>query len=156
MLMAQAHIASARGTCNRLRVGAVIAQESRPISLGYNGAPPGQDHCGSDCNEHNPCKNTDHAEANAIDWARKFGVWVGGATLYVTDSPCRECAEKIYLAGIKRVVYDRQYRNPAGIRYLLSRNIKVEQCRVSHVINANSLSLLTTLVSKESVIDLPE
>lgn len=138
MMMIQAHVASLRGTCNRLRVGAILALENRPISHGYNGAPPGKPHCGDDCNQSNPCLNTLHAEHNAIEWARRhLGSIPEGCTLYVTDSPCLECAEKIYRAGIKRVVYDRPYRKMDGVEFLRSKGIEVEQCRISLAIVVN-------------------
>lgn len=138
MLMAQAHVAACRGTCNRLRVGAVLALNSRPISLGYNGAPSGHEHCGSNCNKDNPCKNTIHAEHNALWWAeRHLGEIPFGCTLYVTDSPCLECAEKILsYPGIIRVVYDREYRITDGIDSL-KRSIEVTQCHVDLAISVN-------------------
>lgn len=139
MLMGLAHVAAARGTCNRLRVGAVLVLENRPISLGYNGAPPGHDHCGSDCNKDNPCKNTIHAEENAINWAKKFldNPHLEEMTLYVTDSPCIACAWIISKAGIKRVVYDREYRVTDGIDLLKRIGIEVSQCHVNLAISAN-------------------
>lgn len=138
MLMGLAHVAAARGTCNRLSVGAVLAFEARPISLGYNGAPSGMPHCGADCGPGKPCKNTIHAEDNAIRWARSFlGADPHGATLYVTDSPCLECAGKIWKAGVSRVVYDREYRITDGIEFLLKKGIEVSQCHVNLAISAN-------------------
>lgn len=137
MLMAMAHVASSRGTCNRLRVGAVLAFEARPVSIGYNGAPSGSPHCDSNCNADNPCTNTIHAEDNAISWARAFGIEPKGATLYITDSPCMVCAGKIVEAGIKRVVYDRQYRIFKQChRFLTDHGVEVEQCNVIHALSA--------------------
>lgn len=149
MLMAMAHVAAARGTCNRLSVGAVITFESRPVSIGYNGAPSGAPHCGNDCNEHNPCKNTIHAEDNAIRWARAFGTSLNGATIYITDSPCRECAKKIVEAGIRRVVYDRPYRDLASLGVLSQAGVEYEECHVEHVISANYLNSQITPASGE-------
>lgn len=137
--MGMAHLASLRGTCNRLRVGAVLAIESRPISIGYNGAPSGHAHCGSQCNATNPCSNTLHAEYNAIWWARKHDLFhlIPKCTLYVTDSPCDKCAELITLVGIPRVVYDREYRVVDGINRLKDWGVEVVQCHVSLAANAN-------------------
>lgn len=138
MLMAVAHVAAMRGTCNRLSVGAVLTLESRPISIGYNGAPAGLPHCGSDCNPQNPCRNTLHAEHNSLEWAlRHLGEVPPGCTLYVTDSPCIMCAWKIYGAGVKRVVYDRSYRVTDGVEYLIKHGVEVVQCHVSLALNAN-------------------
>lgn len=139
MFIEMAHTAAKRGTCNRLKVGAVIALDSRPISMGYNGTPPGAAHCGPECTMDNPCTKTLHAEANAIHWAQKneptYGAY--GATIYVTDSPCKACAILIHLAGISRVVYDRAYRIRDGIEYLESHGIEVIQCHVKPATNAN-------------------
>ncbi|UOL48408.1 dCMP deaminase [Pseudomonas phage Almagne] len=139
MFIEMAHTAAKRGTCNRLKVGAVIAVDSRPISMGYNGTPPGAAHCGPECTMANPCTKTLHAEANAIHWAQKnepnYGAY--GATIYVTDSPCKACAILIHLAGISRVVYDRAYRIRDGIEYLESHGIEVIQCHVKPATNAN-------------------
>lgn len=139
MLMGMAHLASLRGTCNRLRVGAVLALDSRPLSIGYNGAPSGHAHCGSDCNPSNPCLNTLHAERNAIWWAKEHGLFhlVPQCTLYVTDSPCMPCATLIQMAGVRRVVYDREYRLTDALDYLREWKVEVVQCHVSLAINAN-------------------
>lgn len=139
MFIEMAHTAAKRGTCNRLKVGAVIAVDSRPISMGYNGTAPGAAHCGPECTMDNPCTKTLHAEANAIHWAQKnepnYGAY--GATIYVTDSPCKSCAILIHLAGISRVVYDRAYRIRDGIEYLESHGIEVIQCPVKPATDAS-------------------
>lgn len=140
MLMAMAHVAAGRGTCNRLKVGAVLALDSRPISLGYNGSPPKLPHCDGSCNKDNPCKNTIHAEHNALKWAlehHKDAHHMEGACLYITDSPCLMCAWMILGSGIKRIVYDRPYRITSGIDYLKNRGVEVVQCRVSVAISVN-------------------
>jgi len=129
MLMEMAHIASKRGTCGRLAVGAVIAREGRPISIGYVGAPSGDPHCSSEtCPDLSaPCNRTKHAELNAIDFAKAHDINVEGADIYVTDSPCQMCAAEIVLAGIRRVFFDRQYRDPAGIEKLKREDLEVTQ-----------------------------
>ena len=149
MLLLWAHVAAARGTCNRLKVGAVISFESRPVSAGYNGAPPGQPHCDSSCNESNPCKNTIHAEDNAIKWARAFGIDPKGSNIYLTDSPCKVCAQKIIDAGIKRVVFDRKYRDEVPLITLNNNGVEWEECRINPVIIAILHNLLIILASKE-------
>lgn len=147
MFIEMAHTAAKRGTCNRLKVGAVIALDSRPISMGYNGTPPGAAHCGPECTAANPCTKTLHAEANAIRWATRaspdgYGIGTedqvpGGCTIYVTDSPCIVCASLIHQAGISRVVYDRAYRIRDGIEYLEKQGIEVIQCHVKPATSAN-------------------
>lgn len=149
MLMAMAHVAAARGTCNRLSVGAVITFESRPVSIGYNGAPSGAPHCNSECNESSPCTNTIHAEDNAIRWARAFGINLKGSTLYVTDNPCQKCAQLIFEAGISRVVFDRRYRNDQPLAWLVGKGVEIDECHVEHVISANYLNSRITPASGE-------
>lgn len=140
MFIEMAHTAAKRGTCNRLKVGAVIAVDSRPISMGYNGTRPGAAHCGPECTMANPCTKTLHAEANAIHWAKQNDPLTEDlqeCTIYVTDSPCKACAVLIHLAGISRVVYDRAYRIRDGIEYLESHGIEVIQCHVKPATSAN-------------------
>ena len=128
MLMLIAHIAAMRGTCGRLAVGAVIAREARPISLGYVGPPSGEPHCdpGGLCDLSQPCLRTFHAERNAIDFAKKWGISVEGADLYTTDLSCADCAARIITAKIKRVYYDRPYRAQA-LEMLLDNHVEVYQ-----------------------------
>ena len=71
-----------------------------------------------------------HAEANAITKIAKSGNNAEGATIYVTDAPCVNCAKLIIQAGISRVVYDRSYRDTSGIDLLRQAGIKVEQIHV--------------------------
>lgn len=115
--MEVAWIMSLRSTCSRRQVGAVLVQENRIISTGYNGAPAGKAHCidgacprgrlsydevpaGADYNAF-PCIAV-HAELNAIIRAG-FSKTRGG-TLYVTDEPCQQCRNAIDASGIVRVV----------------------------------------------------
>ena len=128
MLMQIAHIVSKRGTCAKLRVGAVISRDSRPISIGYCGAPSGQPHCHPDiCNLLDPCIRTVHAEQNAIAFAARAGISVDRCDLFVTDSPCLECAKLIVNSGILRVYFDREYRDPRGVNFLHDAGLIVGQ-----------------------------
>ena len=68
-----------------------------------------------------------HAEANAITKVAKSHNSSEGATLYITDSPCMECAKLIIQAGIKRVVYAREYRIIDGVDLLRRVGIEVEK-----------------------------
>jgi dCMP deaminase len=116
MFMRMAELAGMRGSCPRAHVGAVLVQDRRPISMGYNGAPPGMPHCddaGCEMDVEHPqlgCQRTIHAEANAIAWAARAGLRTEGATLYTTYSPCRKCAELLAAAGIAQVMFARPYR----------------------------------------------
>ena len=68
-----------------------------------------------------------HAEANAITKVAKSGNSSDGSTLYVTASPCIECAKLIIQAGIRRVVYRDEYRLTDGIDLLRRAGIEVEK-----------------------------
>ncbi len=102
---------SARATCDRLHVGAVIVKDHVILSTGYNGAARGLPHCDEIGHEivDGHCVRTVHAEANAILQAAKHGAGIDGATLYVTNSPCYDCFKMIVNSGIKRVVYGSFY-----------------------------------------------
>lgn len=71
-----------------------------------------------------------HAESNAISKCAKWISSTEGATLYVTLSPCFDCAKIIIQAGIKRVCYDEKYRDPAGIDFLQENGIQVDQINI--------------------------
>ncbi len=99
---------SKRGTCPRLRVGAVIAKDGEIISTGYNGAPKGIPHCDDvGCIiRNNHCIRSAHAEANAVQFAGKRAK---GATIYCTHFSCIFCAHAIINAGIFRAIYADEY-----------------------------------------------
>jgi len=130
------------GTCPRKAVGAVLVRDGRAISWGYNGAAPGLPHC--DQNNHgwvlkNPppdmdeqavmiwesqmleehgCRNATHAEANALSFAAKQGISTDGCELFVTVAPCDTCSKLLIAAGVRRVYYEEEYRDPAGVELL--------------------------------------
>ena len=95
-----ARIWSENSHCKRLQVGALIVKNNMIISDGYNGTPSGFE---------NTCSH------NSSD----------GATLYVTASPCLECAKLIIQAGIKRVVFEEKYRLDDGLKLLSKANIEL-------------------------------
>ena len=116
MLLAIAEVVAHRGTCSRLRVGAVASREGRVLSTGYNGAPKGLPHCDhSGSTDPLGCVVSVHAEANAVAFAARYGVSLDGAELHLTHSPCVACAHLIINSGIARVVYDESYRITAGV-----------------------------------------
>lgn len=112
--------------CKRRQVGALLVKDKMIISDGYNGTPSGFE---------NVCEDSSgatkpyvlHAEANAITKVAKSGNSSQGATLYVTASPCVECAKLIIQAGIKRVVYKDEYRLTDGIDLLRRAGIETER-----------------------------
>ena len=110
--------------CTRRQVGALSVKNQRIISDGYNGTPSGFENVCEDGN--NVTKPyVLHAEANAITKIARSNNSSEGATLYVTASPCIECAKLIIQAGIKRVVYSEKYRLEDGIELLKRANIEV-------------------------------
>ena len=111
--------------CQRRKVGALVVNEKMIISDGYNGTPSGFENvCEDEMNVTKPYVL--HAEANAITKLARSSNNSDGATLYVTASPCIECAKLIIQAGIKRVIYGEQYRLTDGIDLLKRANIEVK------------------------------
>ena len=111
--------------CTRKNVGALIVKYNMIIADGYNGSPSGFP---------NECENAEgqthwyvlHAEANAITKLARSNNSAEGSTLYITLSPCRECAKLILQAGIKRVVYGAAYKDTSGVDFLNQSSIVTE------------------------------
>lgn len=122
--MRMAAIWSENSYCARRKVGALIVKNKMIISDGYNGTPAGFENiCEDDNGVTKPYVL--HAEANAITKIARSGNSSEGATLYVTASPCIECAKLIIQAGIKRVVYAEKYRLEEGLDLLRRANIEL-------------------------------
>ena len=110
--------------CQRRQVGALVVKDKMIISDGYNGTPSGFENvCEDDNNVTKPYVL--HAEANAITKLARSKNTSDGATIYITASPCIECAKLIIQAGIKRVVYGEKYRLTDGIELLERAGIEV-------------------------------
>jgi len=131
MLMRVATIVSARGTCNRAQVGAVLARDGRIISTGYVGSPAGTPHCIDVGCELDPttggCIRTVHAEANAIAFAARYGISTENTDLYCTHSPCGSCAKLIINAGISQLVYEQEYRDLRPLVLLAQVGIEINK-----------------------------
>lgn len=130
-----ARVVASRSTCLRQNVGAVIVRDKRILSTGYNGAPMGLPHClDIGClreqlkvpsgERHELCRAV-HAEQNAIIQAAYHGVSIKDATLYTTHQPCIMCAKMIINAGIRKVVYGREYADSRGLEFLREAGIEV-------------------------------
>lgn len=125
-----AQLCSKNSYAVKLQVGAIIVKDGQIMSDGFNGTP---------CGFENKCevKSIDgslhtlayvlHAESNAILKCAKYGRPTNGSTLYITHSPCIECAKLIIQAGIIRVVYLEDYKNLYGIDLLKEAGIKVQK-----------------------------
>lgn len=139
--LAICYIVADSGTCSRLKVGAVLVKDRRIVSLGYNGAPAGMTHCDHSgvarvedefdligiIDGPDNCSRSVHAEINTLAFAAKNGVSTSGSDLYVTDSPCWECAKLLINAGIKEVKYGRKYRIETGLKLLETAGIRTAE-----------------------------
>lgn len=111
--------------CNRKQVGALIVKDRMIIADGFNGTPTGfPNSCETD--EGTTHWYVLHAEANAITKLARSNNSAEGATLYITLSPCRDCAKLIYQAGIRRVVYNKAYKDASGLNFLVAAGVLVD------------------------------
>lgn len=122
--------------CKRKQVGALIVKDRQIISDGYNGTPAGFENICED--ENNITKQyVLHAEANAITKVAKTGNSSDGGTLYVTTSPCIECAKLIIQSGIKRVVFAELYSKHEGLELLQRANVEIVHLPDEEAVNNN-------------------
>lgn len=126
----------------RRKVGCLIVRDGQIISDGYNGTPAGFDNTCEIVNEgfHHRAENklqtkpeVLHAESNALMKLAKSTNSSKDSTIYLTMSPCFDCAKLIIQAGVVRVVYSERYRNVQGIEFLQSNNIIAELVTVPEV-----------------------
>lgn len=126
-----AKIVAKRSPCLSRQVGAVIVNNNRIISTGYNGPPAGHVHC-SECLRKISGADLDtcpaiHAEMNALSFKYAIGAVVGG-TIYCTDEPCINCTKLIIANGIIRIVYLKPYPlNDNGKKLIEDNNIIKER-----------------------------
>jgi|TARA_B100000524_G_C23502085_1_gene317351 dCMP deaminase len=116
--------------CKRKKVGAIIVKNNMIISDGFNGTPSGFDNNCED-SEGNTNWYVLHAEANAILKVAKSTNSCEGATLYLTLSPCKECAKLIHQSGIKRLVYLKNYKDTTGLQFLENAGVKIDHINIS-------------------------
>jgi dCMP deaminase len=137
--MKTAEIFAELSHARRLHVGAIVVKDDRIISIGYNGMPAGWDNNCEDIiyaeadvgDDYDVVLKTRpevlHAETNCIAKLAKSNDSGDGADLFVTHSPCLDCAKLIYQSGIRRVYFGENYRDDAGIKFLKASGITVEQ-----------------------------
>ena len=115
--------------CKRRQVGALIVKDQMIISDGYNGTPSGFENI---CEDENDVTKPYvlHAEANAITKVAASNNNSIGATIYITSSPCIECAKLIIQSGIKRVVFSEMYRMEDGIDLLRRADVQVDYIEI--------------------------
>lgn len=139
-----AKLSSAR----RLKVGAIVVKDDRIISIGYNGMPAGWDNNCEDEVLETTTEETGkatitttrkvlktkpevlHAESNAIAKLAKSGESGFGATIFITHSPCLECAKLIYQSGINKIYYSSEYRDNTGLKFLESSGVEIEHMQI--------------------------
>jgi len=118
--------------CKRKQVGALIVKDRMIISDGYNGTPTGFE---NECEDENHYTKwyVLHAEANAILKVAASTQSCKDATLYITLSPCKECSKLIHQAGIRRVVYQKAYKDDSGLQFLKKAGVQLEHLPVDEV-----------------------
>lgn len=134
--MQMAAIWAENSYCARRKVGALLVKDQMIISDGYNGTPSGfANICEDENNRTYPYVL--HAEANAITKVARSNNSSKDSTLYVTSSPCIECAKLIIQSGIRRVVYAEKYRLEDGVELLLKAGIEVVYIDLNTISNEN-------------------
>lgn len=110
--------------CNKLKVGAILVKNNNIISFGYNGTPYGFDNC---CEINNiTLPEVIHAEVNALIKCAKIGISTDNSEMYITHSPCINCAKLIIQAGVKKIYYNILHKND-GLNILQKANIEINQ-----------------------------
>jgi dCMP deaminase len=113
-------------TANRLHVGCIAVKDNKIISIGYNGTPNGWDNvCEDENNKTLP--EVLHAESNMLMKLARTSGGAEGSSVFITHSPCLECAKLIYQSGVKEVYYDIEYRNDEGIKFLKKCGVEVKK-----------------------------
>lgn len=138
--MKVAHTFAELSSARKLKVGAIVVKDDRIISIGYNGTVSGSDNCCEsveygECSEQFPLSDSNgnyrlvthphviHAEMNALLKLARSHESGDGAFLFITHSPCLECAKHIKQVGISQVYYENEYRSPDGIQFLNSNGV---------------------------------
>ncbi len=138
--MKVAKLTAELSTCVSKQVGCVFVKDNRIIISSYNGVGSGKQHCNCIFNkdfnreEHHQWskKNELHAEQNGISYAAKKGISLENASVFVTISPCIDCAKQLLASGISHVFYDNEYDfDKSGIDFLKEHNVYV--CKLNVV-----------------------
>ena len=130
MYLKIAELISQQSYCTKRHVGAIIVKDGAIVSTGYNGTISGFENVCEYRNEAGELKTKPdvlHAEANAITKVACSTISTEGSTIYVTCSPCIECAKLIIQSKITRVVYHTMFSKPEGLELLKKANVLCEQ-----------------------------
>jgi len=132
-----AQLVSARSSCIRRKVGAIIVKDKRILATGYNGVPQGIKHCDANScirninnipsgQRHELCRGL-HAEQNAIIQAAVYGAPIADSELYCTFQPCIVCAKMLINAGIKKIIFGGDYPDELALKLLKETSIELIQ-----------------------------
>lgn len=127
-----AMLASERATCPRMHVGCVLVKDKFVLATGYNGSLPGQPHCEEvGCLiVDNHCVRTNHAEINALVQATTHGINIKGASAYITNMSCTNCAKALIAAGIKRVVVFSDYHDTLATQFYTDAGVEIVKLKM--------------------------
>lgn len=123
--------ASEESKAKRLKVGAVLVKDDNPISISWNGTPPGWDNNCEDMAGIGLVTKPEvlHAEENIIGKMARGSGGCDGATMFITHAPCINCARLMFKAGIYCIYYKDMYRDDTGLQFLEKAGVKVTQLK---------------------------
>lgn len=121
-LLLLSFVTALRSTCNQAKHGCVIVENNQIISTGFNGSPSGEPHCiENGCRMiDNHCLRCRHAEVNALIQALKKRKNISGLSVYVTGTPCLDCAKSLIRENVSKVIYGRSYGDETRIKELFA------------------------------------
>lgn len=130
-----AMLVSERATCPRMHCGCVLVRDKRILATGYNGSIPAGEHCDdAGCLiVDNHCVRTIHAEMNAIAQCALHGISTIGATAYITNMPCTNCAKALIAAGIEEVVVASDYHDTLAERFFKEADVPLRRMNLPHI-----------------------
>ena len=147
-----AMLISERATCPRMHCGCVLVKNKQILATGYNGSIPGDVHC-EDVGCYvvdNHCIRTIHAEMNAILQCSQHGVSTQGASAYITNMPCTNCAKALIAAGIKRVVIFSDYHATEADEFFKIAGVEISRLKIpDRKINYNIDAFCSAVKFKE-------
>jgi len=111
----------------KLQVGCVIVKNDNIVSMGWNGTPPGWD---NNCEEDGKTRpEVYHAEENAILKLARDRGGANKSVMFITHTPCINCARMIFKSGIETVFYQNKYRDDTGLDFLIKAGVEVKQIK---------------------------
>lgn len=127
--MGIAILISQHSKANRKKVGSILVKNNQIISYGYNGTAPNMDNaCEDETGETK--KDVIHSEVNAIAKCAANGISTQGATLYITFSPCINCALLLIQSKIAQVYYLDLHSDQTGLKLLEDQGISCKQIKI--------------------------